>query len=100
MKRHLKTKIKMALVGFMEIDPFQAREELLPNYECINDCFQPNVTRYVSEFKGLHTPYLRHNLRSLFQSLTNRSNYTSFRSDLMLGIKFHHDTYCTISFFP
>ena len=25
MKRHLKTKIKMALVGFMEIDPFQAR---------------------------------------------------------------------------
>ena len=25
MKRHLKTKIKMALVGFIEIDPFQAR---------------------------------------------------------------------------
>ena len=34
-----------------------------------------------------------------FLILSNRSNCTSFHSDLMLGVKFYHDTFCTIPVF-
>ena len=89
---------KQVDAAFRTIPSARSYTEHIPWYQSFHSKHRNRSLKPHSS-KGRQPLVLRRNLRSLFQPLTNRRDYTSIHSVLMSCVKFHHDTYCTYLFF-